>query len=153
MGHEHGLFRARPAFLCAFARPQPLAKSTHEATAPSGGACAVWGHNPRWGRMFSLTSGWSIKEMMRMAPAQRGHSRGLAAYTFLINSAQRCLKSDEPGGGGISTAPAGAAWSRSQGKDRKKGQYRVGSSVDRCLYRRCGWYRLCCGLCLAGRRF
>ncbi len=61
-------------FLCTFARTQPLAKSTHEATAPSGGACAVWGYNPRWVRMFSLTSGWSIKAMMRMAPAQRGHS-------------------------------------------------------------------------------
>ncbi len=61
LGHEHGLFRARPAFKCAFARTQPLAKSTHEATAPSGGACAVWGHNPRWVRIFSITSGWSIK--------------------------------------------------------------------------------------------
>ena len=56
-----------------------------------------------------MTSGWSIKAMIRIAPPHRGHTRGSASYTFLINSAQRCLKIEEPGGGGISTAPAGAA--------------------------------------------
>ncbi len=39
---------------------------------------------------------------MRMAPPHRVHGRGSASYTFLINSAQRCLKIDEPGCGGIS---------------------------------------------------
>ncbi len=54
-----------------------------------------------------MTSRWSMKAMMRIAPPHRGHTSGSAAYTFLINSAQRCLKSNEPGGGGISTVPAG----------------------------------------------
>ncbi len=58
----------------------------------------MWDHNPRWVRIFSLTSGWAIKAMMRMAPAQRGHSRGLAAYTFLINSAQRWGNLESSGG-------------------------------------------------------
>ena len=54
-----------------------------------------------------MTSGWSIKAMMHIVPPYRGHSSGSASYTFLINSAQRCLNTDEPGGGGISTGPAG----------------------------------------------
>ncbi len=54
-----------------------------------------------------MTSVWSIKAMMRIAPPQRGHTSGSASYTVLINSAQRCLKINEPGAGGISTVPAG----------------------------------------------
>ncbi len=62
---------------------------------------------PQVCQIFSITSGWSIKAMIRIAPPHRTHNSGSAAYTFLINSAQRCLKSDEPGGGGISTEPVG----------------------------------------------
>ena len=46
-----------------------------------------FGHSPRWVRIFSMTSLWSMKAMMRIAPPHRVHNSGSASYTFLINSA------------------------------------------------------------------
>jgi hypothetical protein len=43
---------------------------------PAGGLCTRASQRPRWVRIFAMTAGCSMKAMMRIAPAQRGHTRG-----------------------------------------------------------------------------
>jgi hypothetical protein len=46
------------------------------AAMDSGGPWARPGQSPRWVRIFSMTSGCSMKAMMRMGPPHWGHSKG-----------------------------------------------------------------------------
>ena len=40
-----------------------------EATAASGGLWEEPGQSPQWSRIFSMTSGWSMKAIIRIAPS------------------------------------------------------------------------------------
>ena len=61
---------------------------------PAGGLWAEAGHKARWRRIFSITAGCSMKAMMRMGPAHRGHTSGSTSYTCLMRRAQARFATD-----------------------------------------------------------
>jgi hypothetical protein len=77
-----------------------LGDTLSKATALLGGAWERYSHSPRWGQIFSMTSGWSIQAMIRIDPSHRGQIKGSASWTVWISWAQRCLRAGETEGGG-----------------------------------------------------
>ena len=54
-------------------------RSSVEAAAASGGLREDPGQRPKWNRISSMISGWSMKAIIRIDPPHRGHSRGSAS--------------------------------------------------------------------------
>jgi len=68
--------------------PTVQARPHYAASEATGGLCAGAGHRARWRRIFSITADCSMKAMIRMGPAHRGHTRGSTSYTCLMRRAQ-----------------------------------------------------------------
>jgi hypothetical protein len=71
-----------------------LGRPHYAASEATGGLCAGAGHRVRWVRIFSITAGCSMNAMMRMGPANRGHTSGSASYPCVMRHAHARVVAD-----------------------------------------------------------
>jgi len=82
--------------------------AAYAAMDAGGPRAGVW-RNPRWIRIFSMTSSCSMDAIIRLAPQDWGHSRGSASKTCLISRAHCCLSPRVDAGARASISASGAA--------------------------------------------